>query len=282
MQHIHSYSLNVKIPFYKYQGTGNDFVIIDNRNLLLDRTTIDVPSICDRKFGVGADGLILIEDHETYDFEMIYFNADGTQSFCGNGSRCAVAFANKLGIINIETSFLSTDGEHTSAIANGLVQLQMHNVESVEIGENYFYLNTGSPHYVLFVEDVAKVKLIDVAHSIRYNNRFKDNGVNVNFVEIDTENDCLKVRTYERGVEDETLSCGTGVTAVALANHIRNSNAKGSFTQNIITPGGKLKVQFDANGNNIFQQIKLIGPATEVFQGEIALSFLMPSLKEIR
>lgn len=271
----------VNIPFYKYQGTGNDFVIIDNRALLVDKAKLDVVSVCDRKFGVGADGIILIENHEQYDFEMIYFNADGTKSFCGNGSRCAVAFANKLEIISTETTFLSTDGEHNSILSNGLIQLQMHDVNAVEIGENYFHLNTGSPHYVIFVDDVAKVNLIDLAQAIRYNERFKLKGVNVNFVEIDAENNYLKVRTYERGVEDETLSCGTGVTAVALAYHIKSKNFSGNFIQKIVTPGGILHVQFEAIENNSFKQIKLIGPATEVFIGEIPLSFIMPNQKEI-
>jgi diaminopimelate epimerase len=271
----------VNIPFYKYQGTGNDFVIIDNRTLLVDKEKIDVASVCDRKFGIGADGLILIQNHDDYDFEMIYFNADGTKSFCGNGSRCAVAFANKLKIISSDTAFLSTDGEHCSSLLNGLIQLQMHDVNDVEIGENYFHLNTGSPHYVVFVEDVAKVNIIELAHSVRYNARFKLKGVNVNFVEIDSENNCLKVRTYERGVEDETLSCGTGVTAVALAFHIKAKSIAGSFIQNIITPGGNLQVQFEAAENNSFKHIKLIGPATEVFNGEIPLSLIMPAPKEI-
>lgn len=271
----------MNIPFYKYQGTGNDFVIIDNRALLLDQNKIDVARVCDRKFGIGADGLILIQNHDQYDFEMIYFNADGSKSFCGNGSRCAVAFANKLGIISTDTSFLSTDGEHSSTFFNGSVQLQMHDVNQVEIGENYFHLNTGSPHYVIFVEDVAKANIVQLAHSIRYNERFKLKGVNVNFVEIDSENEYLKVRTYERGVEDETLSCGTGVTAVALAYHLKSKNIAGSFLQKIVTPGGKLHVQFDVIENNAFSHIKLIGPATEVFNGEIPLSFIMPSTKEI-
>ena len=273
-------NLTVNIPFFKYQGTGNDFVIIDNRTLFLDKNIIDVASICDRKFGIGADGLILIQNHKDYDFEMIYFNADGTQSFCGNGSRCAVSFANKLNIINSETSFLSTDGEHKSNISNGLSQLQRHDVDNIEIGENYYHLNTGSPHYVVFVDDVAKIDIIKIAHSIRYNDRFKDQGVNVNFVEIDNENDYLKVRTYERGVEDETLSCGTGVTAVALAYHVKSKNKPGSFIQKIVTPGGTLHVQFEASQNNSFKEIKLIGPATEVFKGEIPSSYVMPSRKE--
>jgi diaminopimelate epimerase len=267
----------VNIPFYKYQGTGNDFVIIDNRSLLLDKDNLDIASLCDRKFGIGADGLILIQNHNQYDFEMIYFNADGTKSFCANGSRCAVAFAKKLAIISSDTSFLSTDGEHSSTFINGLIQLQMHDVNEVEIGENYFHLNTGSPHYIVFVDDVAKANIIDLAYAIRYNERFKLKGVNVNFVEIDSENNYLKVRTYERGVEDETLSCGTGVTAAALAYHLKLKSISGSFIQKIVTPGGTLHVQFEANKNNTFSQIKLIGPAIEVFKGEIPLSFIMPS-----
>lgn len=255
----------MKIPFYKYQGTGNDFVMIDNRTNVFDKTNLKmVQQLCDRRFGVGADGLILIENIEDLDFNMIYFNADGTQSFCGNGSRCAVAFAKFLGIIEKQAFFLSTDGEHEAWInAEGEVSLKMHDVEDVEVGDDYYFINTGSPHYI--VESTA-VKAIDVKNdgaAIRYNDRFKAEGTNVNFVSYkDNE---LDIRTYERGVEDETLSCGTGVTAAALSLAHRNKIEAGKIKVN--TVGGELQVGFRTKDKS-FVDIWLIGPAKQVFKGE--------------
>lgn len=269
----------MNIPFYKYQGTGNDFVMIDNRSNLLKADMIHVSNICDRRFGVGADGLILIEHHDKLDFNMIYFNSDGSRSFCGNGSRCAVSFAKKLGIIQHETHFLSTDGEHFARFEQDWIHLQMHNISQVEKGENFYILNTGSPHYIQFIDDVATFDVVSEAKRIRYNNRFSQNGINVNFVEI--EGEVLKVRTYERGVENETLSCGTGVTAVALAHHLRISGGKGEFLQKISTPGGNLSVRFEYDGIAEFNHIFLAGPAEEVFQGNIHSTVFYSQFAEI-
>ena len=269
----------MNLQFYKYQGTGNDFVIIDNRSKLLNADMMDVSPICDRRFGVGADGLILIEHHDELDFNMIYFNSDGSRSFCGNGSRCAVSFAKKLGIIQEETRFLSTDGEHFARFEQDWIHLQMHNVSQVEMGEHFYILNTGSPHYIQFIDDVATFDVVDEAKKIRYNDRFSKAGINVNFVEA--EGEVLKVRTYERGVENETLSCGTGVTAVALAHHLRVSGKKGEFLQKISTPGGKLSVRFQYDGIAEFNHIFLAGPAEEVFQGNIPSTLFYPQSAEI-
>jgi len=258
----------MQIQFYKYQGTGNDFVMIDNRNNVFDKSNIKaVQQLCDRRFGVGADGLILIENLEDLDFNMIYFNADGTQSFCGNGSRCAVAFAKHLGIIEKQAMFLSTDGEHEAWINDaGEVSLKMHDVENIEKGEGYYFINTGSPHYIVQVDDVATINVKEEGAAIRYNDRFKAEGTNVNFVKF-TDNE-LSIRTYERGVEDETLSCGTGVTAAALSLVDKNKLTSGVIYVNAV--GGNLKVGFKRNGN-VFSDIWLIGPATFVFKGNIEI-----------
>lgn len=258
----------MSLVFYKYQGTGNDFVMIDNRNNVFDKTNLNlVKQLCDRKFGVGADGLILIENIEGLDFNMIYFNADGSQSFCGNGSRCAVAFAKYLGIIDKQAMFLSTDGEHEAWINDvGEVSLKMNDVESIEKGADYYYINTGSPHYIVNVGDVNDVDVKEQGAAIRYNKRFKEEGTNVNFVHFNDNS--LAIRTYERGVEDETLSCGTGVTAAALSLADSKELAAGVIQVN--ASGGKLKVGFKRTENE-FKDIWLIGPAKFVYKGDIEL-----------
>ena len=257
------------MSFYKYQGTGNDFVMIDNRNDVFDKSNIDqIQHICDRRFGIGADGLILIEDLADMDFNMIYYNADGSQSFCGNGSRCAVAFAKQLGIINKQAMFLSTDGEHEAWINdNGEVSLKMHDVEKIEKGDGYYYINTGSPHYIIPVNDVNIIDVKTKGAAIRFNNRFKTEGTNVNFVKY--ADNSLDIRTYERGVEDETLSCGTGVTAAALSLADKQNTEAGKIEVNAV--GGKLQVAFKRS-DKTFKDIWLIGPAKFVYHGEIEIN----------
>lgn len=256
------------IEFYKYQGTGNDFVMIDNRLEKIARTDLDfVRKWCDRKFGIGADGLILIENHPDHDFEMIYFNSDGSMSFCGNGSRCAVRFASFLGIIEKNAQFLAIDGVHQAHIdENNWVHLKMGNVSAIESIGDDLYLDTGSPHYIRFVPSVMELNILSEAQEIRYNDRFSKVGTNVNFVEIRQES--LLIRTYERGVEGETLSCGTGATAVALgyadSTHMQNGNHRIALE----TMGGDLAIAFHKTGNQ-FNDIRLIGPAEQVFKGEI-------------
>jgi diaminopimelate epimerase len=258
----------MEITFYKYQGTGNDFVMIDNRQNVFDKTNLAlVQRLCDRRFGVGADGLILIEDLPDLDFNMIYFNADGSQSFCGNGSRCAVSFAKFLGIIEKQAFFLSTDGEHEAWINNdGEVSLKMHDVEEVEIGKDYYYINTGSPHYIVSATDVNEVDVKTEGAAIRYNDRFKEEGTNVNFVNYKEGE--IDIRTYERGVEDETLSCGTGVTAAALSLAKKNNLDAGKIKVN--AAGGELSVGFRTKDGK-FVDIWLIGPAKQVYKGTIEI-----------
>ncbi|MHC2990513.1 diaminopimelate epimerase [Pontibacter sp. HJ8] len=255
------------LSFYKYQGTGNDFVMIDNRKLTFPADDEQlVKSLCNRRTGIGADGLILLQDHPDYDFEMVYFNADGRLgSMCGNGARCTVRFAKQLGVIEDVAYFLAADGEHQANIERNQIQLKMGDVTSVEqIGEDY-YLNTGSPHYVRFVDEVQELDVYAEGRAVRYNGRFKAEGTNVNFVERLSDND-IYVRTYERGVEDETLSCGTGVTACALVAGLEGAQSPVS----VKTPGGNLQVTFERHGAG-FRYIYLIGPAKLVFSGTMPI-----------
>lgn len=260
----------MKISFYKYQGTGNDFVMIDNRQDKFPKNdTKLVKFLCDRKFGIGADGLILLEkpERDGDDFKMVYFNSDGNQSsMCGNGGRCLVAFAAFLGIIEKSAVFTAIDGPHKAKIEDGLVSLQMQDVKEIFENESGFYLDTGSPHHIIFSEEIETLDVKTRGAEIRYNDTYKPRGgTNVNFVKNAGENR-LKVRTYERGVEDETLSCGTGVTAVALAAHKAGMASSNEVTLEV--PGGELKVSFSRN-NSSYIDIWLTGPALQVFKGEI-------------
>lgn len=254
------------IPFNKYQGTGNDFIIIDNRNGLFNPAdAILINKLCDRRFGIGADGLILISLHTKYDFEMKYFNSDGNEgSMCGNGGRCTADFALKAGIAGNKQKFYAFDGPHEAEIKNGIVRLQMCDVKSFNKIKGNYFINTGSPHYVCFVKNVKESDVFNEGKKLRYSDDFKPGGTNVNFVELIDNG--IFVRTYERGVEDETLSCGTGVTASAIASVL-----SGHFDTNIInvrTPGGDLSVEFKIL-KDIVTDIRLSGPATFVFKGEI-------------
>jgi len=258
----------MKLNFQKYQATGNDFVIVDNRKTAVSLTKEQIEQICHRKFGVGADGLMLIEPHSTLNFTLQYYNSDGSQSLCGNGSRAAVHFAAKLGLVNGMTSFEAYDGPHDAELLNtGIIRLRMNDVSRVDILDNGdYFINTGSPHYVRFVTNIHDYPVVDEGRKIRYSDAFKPGGTNVNFVELLPDN-TLYVRTYERGVEDETLSCGTGVTACALA-----SVAKGyTAPVKIKTLGGDLSVEFNSGQPGTFQEIFLVGPAKMVFEGELEL-----------
>ncbi|RXK62218.1 diaminopimelate epimerase [Lacibacter luteus] len=257
------------IPFYKYQGTGNDFVIIDNRNgNFTQLSTVEIAFLCDRRFGIGADGLMLLQLKDGYDFEMVYYNADGNEgSMCGNGGRCLVAFAKHLGVIDKNAEFLATDGFHEAKVLdNGWIELKMKDVNNIEKSPEYSILNTGSPHYIKWENDIAKTAVFDEGKRIRYSPPFFQEGINVNFVQL--LNDTLNVRTYERGVENETLSCGTGVTAAAIA---ASNDSIGFQERKILTPGGELKVKFEKKSESSFENIWLCGPAKLVFAGTITL-----------
>ncbi len=252
------------IEFYKYQGTGNDFVIIDDRdNTFPVEDNEIVAVICERRMGVGADGLILLRNHNKYDFEMIYFNSDGNQSsMCGNGGRCIVAFAAILGIIDDEAEFIAIDGVHKAKLTKEGVFLQMRDVKSIERRLSGLFLNTGSPHYVQMVDAFTSCNVDREGREIRNSADFSKDGVNVNFV---LDADPLEVRTYERGVESETLSCGTGVVAAVIAMHYSNI-----ITDSIIdvkTKGGVLSVDFE-EFNGFYRNIWLSGDVSMVYAGE--------------
>ena len=260
----------MKLNFYKYQGTGNDFIMVDNRTSVLSKNdTKLIRRLCDRKFGIGADGLILLENSENSqdDFKMVYFNADGNESsMCGNGGRCLVAFAKYLGIISDRAAFTAIDGFHEAVIEDEKVGLKMMDVEGVsEIGTALF-LNTGSPHHVIFSEEVDQINVKQEGAAVRYSPEYEaKGGTNVNF-SSSLDESTLKVRTYERGVEDETLSCGTGVTAVAIAAY--HSGRISSNKVELKTPGGELSVRFTPKGDT-YSDVWLTGPAQQVFKGEI-------------
>jgi diaminopimelate epimerase len=255
-----------QITFFKYQGTGNDFVITTD---LQDVTTVQIQNLCDRKYGIGADGLIKMKKGGNADFEMMYYNADGSQSFCGNGSRCAVMHAKFLGWIDSECTFMANDGEHLARIEDDTVHLKMHDVDMVLVEDEGYMLNTGSPHYIAYTEELEELDLITAAHAIRYNERFAETGINVNYLEA--KNGILYIRTYERGVEDETLSCGTGVTAAAIAHYLEQDSSQKRFSQKVQTQGGPLTVSFEKK-NKSFENIYLSGPAVMVYEGKIAIS----------
>ena len=259
----------MKVHFFKYQGTGNDFIMIDNRsNTFPKNSTKLIHKLCDRRFGIGADGLILLEPSEKYDFTMIYFNADGNEgSMCGNGGRCIVAFANHLGIIEKESTFEAVDGLHYALIENGIVSLQMSDIKTIESFKNHYFLNTGSPHHIQFNDKVTNLNVKKLGKKIRYGAPYFKEGTNVNFAE-QLSNNSFKVRTYERGVEDETLACGTGVTAVAIAAH--KSNKTNANSINIEVLGGHLEVTFQQEGD-LYKNIFLKGSAQFVYKGNIEI-----------
>ena len=257
------------LKFYKYQGTGNDFILIDNRfNSFNKKNNTLIAKLCNRKFGVGADGLILLENSKKYDFKMLYFNADGKEStMCGNGGRCIVAFAKQLKIIKNNTTFEAIDGLHSANIKGSLVELQMMDVDFILEAENHVFLNTGSPHHINFESKIDEIDVKTIGKKIRYGKPYNEEGVNVNFVEQIGLN-TFKVRTYERGVEDETLSCGTGVTAVAIAAFQTNQTT--STLVKLHTLGGILEISFQKEGV-LYKNVFLKGDATFVFKGKINL-----------
>ena len=257
----------MQLKFYKYHGTGNDFVIFDNRQAIFPKNdTKLIAFLCDRRFGIGGDGLMLLEKHDTYDFTMVYYNADGsTSTMCGNGGRCLVAFAKKLGIIEQEAHFEASDGYHYAKIEKDLIALQMIDVTQIELHDGYDFVYTGSPHHIQLVDNLETIDVKTQGAQIRYSNLYGETGSNVNFVKQDKINS-FKVRTYERGVEDETLSCGTGVTAVAIAMYETGKTNSNQIQLHV--PGGELKVSFE-KVDQIYKNVFLTGPAAFVFEGLI-------------
>ena len=262
--------------FWKYQGAGNDFILLDQRERqwIVRADTARIRRLCDRHFGIGADGLILLQNRPGFDFEMVYFNADGRESsMCGNGGRCIAAFAKHLGLIFGHGRFWAIDGEHEARLAHTLpsgeewVELKMQNVQHVEKQGDAFVLNTGSPHFVRFVDGLDNVDMVREGRAVRYAEPFQAEGINVNLVCAEPSG--LSIRTYERGVEDETLACGTGVTAAAIAHFLRAGGPPGPAEVSVRARGGGLAVRFTARPDGTFTDIWLCGPAQQVFAGEI-------------
>ncbi|MFD2145146.1 diaminopimelate epimerase [Mucilaginibacter antarcticus] len=261
----------MKLHFYKYQGAGNDFILVDNRQKIVNHHNAQLlAQLCDRRFGIGGDGIMFLQAKEGYDFEMVYYNADGQpSSMCGNGGRCIVAFARFLGVTGQETEFLAVDGPHHAKISEtgDWVSLQMIDVDTIHKDADAYVLNTGSPHYVAFADNLQDKNVFADGHAIRNNDTYRANGINVNFVEPHREG--YFVRTFERGVEDETYACGTGVTAVALAM-AKHYNKTGSIETPIKVLGGDLNIRFNYDGN-AFTDIFLEGPAKLVFEGDLEI-----------
>jgi len=259
----------MNIPFFKYQGTGNDFILIDNRNGAYSKLSQEeIERICDRRFSIGADGLMMLNHKDGYDFEMKYFNSDGKAgSMCGNGGRCIVRFAYDLGIHKESYHFLASDGQHEAEIETGsnIINLKMKDVRGYKEENDHFIVDTGSPHYVKFVKDVMDVDVVKEGIEIRFSDLYAKDGINVNFVESKADDEII-VRTYERGVEDETFSCGTGVTASALVCH---HNEVGYNDVTVETKGGKLVVKYDRSYDNQYTNIWLCGPAEKSFEGKV-------------
>ncbi|MEO8762276.1 MAG: diaminopimelate epimerase [Bacteroidia bacterium] len=258
------------LHFYKYQGCGNDFILLDNRNNAINLTPPQIKNMCDRHFGIGADGLMLLENIDGFDFKMVYYNSDGNQSsMCGNGGRCITAFANKLNIIKNKAHFLAIDGEHLSEIKKEIISLKMNDVKTIETHNDYYFLNTGSPHVVKWVENINDYNVFEEGKKIRYSEPFNSKGgTNVNFIQ--KKNDDLQIRTYERGVENETLACGTGVTAAALVDAFINNTSANNC--HVISLGGNLSVSYKKHADNSFTDIWLKGPAEFVFEGDYIVS----------
>lgn len=256
------------IPFFKYNGTGNDFIMIDNRQQIFDATNTKlINKLCTRHFGIGADGLILLENENGFDFKMVYFNSDGNQStMCGNGGRCIIRFAHDLNIIGNHTSFIAIDGPHLGKVLDTHISLQMQDVSQINVNKHRCELDTGSPHFVAFKEQLPGSEFVQEAGNIRRNEPYSKEGINVNFATV--KNDSISMRTFERGVENETLACGTGATAVALAA-FHTGKVK---IQNIPVKvmGGNLSVSFEKNQSG-YSNIWLTGPADFVFEGKIEI-----------
>jgi diaminopimelate epimerase len=257
------------MDFFKYQGTGNDFILIDDREETFPASNQAlIEQLCHRRFGIGADGLILLQNDPDYDFRMVYFNADGAEgSMCGNGGRCIVRFAHDLGLFESETRFRAVDGEHIAVVTEDSVSLKMSTVSGIEEHNRLTFLNTGSPHVVIFVDDLESLDVVAEGRAIRYSDAFQPKGTNVNYAQV-LDDKTVFVRTYERGVEDETYSCGTGVTAVALVAHQQLEMADPIFIKTI---GGDLRVSFNRRADGSFDDIYLIGPAKRVFAGTITV-----------
>ncbi|PKR80146.1 diaminopimelate epimerase [Brumimicrobium salinarum] len=259
----------MKVTFTKYHGTGNDFIMIDCTNQNdFKLNSQAIKDMCHRRFGIGSDGLILIKNSKEFDFEMDYYNADGSQSFCGNGARCAVHFARQLNLFKKDATFKAIDGKHEATIHAGEISIKMADVSKIDHNEGVYIINTGSPHYIEFKEQIEDQDIFTFGKKIRYSAPYKKTGINVNLAQVIDQN-TIQMLTYERGVEKETYSCGTGATAVALAFADKQKLEKIDIQLGV--KGGNLRVKASRDNLGVFHSIYLIGPATPVYQGQIQL-----------
>ncbi len=259
----------MKLHFYKYHGTGNDFILIDNRDLQMGNLKAkQIKYLCDRNFGIGADGLMLLNKHKEFDFEMDYYNSDGSGgTMCGNGGRCIVAFAKKLGVIQDKTQFVASDGLHEAFInESGEVRLKMIDVEKIEQKQDHYFIDTGSPHHIVFDDKIAELNVFEQGKTIRYSQEYNKEGTNVNFVQVKDEG--IEIRTYERGVENETLACGTGAVASAISYYDKYKPDSQNIRVKVL--GGELQVSF-VESENKYSDVFLTGPAKFVFEGQIEI-----------
>jgi len=259
----------MEVTFYKYHGAGNDFILFDNRSGTFQLDSEAIARLCDRRFGIGADGLMTLNSSSSHDFHLNYYNADGSLgSLCGNGSRCGVALAFRLQMIKEKTSFTAADGEHSAEIdpTTQQVALSMGDVYEINPHKDYIFIDTGSPHHIRWVKDLNQVDVAQEGKRLRYEVH-GTSGANVNFVEQKSEN-TFAIRTYERGVEAETLACGTGAVAAAIAMHYSHKTTAYSIEMQAL--GGLLKIDFTPI-NSGYTQIVLTGPAQFVFKGNLEL-----------
>lgn len=248
------------LKFSKYQGAGNDFIIVNDDMKLTEN---EIRFMCDRHFGIGSDGLMFVGKSENGKLSVRFHNPDASMSFCGNGSRCAMAFAvHNLGCSGDEMIFEGFDGEHKANYRDGYAHIEMHITSEVEKVDDFYFVNTGAPHAVYQVGNLEELKLKEVAFNARNHSKFQPIGTNVNFYS-ENEDGSLAIRTFEKGVEDETLACGTGITACVLVHHSQNLDK--AFEQVVHAKGGQTSVVKNATG------IWLGGPALHVFEGRIEL-----------
>jgi diaminopimelate epimerase len=252
--------------FSKYHGTGNDFIILDGRNQKFDlKNAAFIKQMCHRRYGIGADGVMVLQSDKNYDFKMVYFNSDGFEgTMCGNGGRCICSFALSLGIINNKTTFIASDGIHEAILEKEIIHLKMNNVSKITPFDDGLLIDTGSPHFIQITNNPHDVDTEKMGKEIRHQQRFAPKGANINFVSV-SEN-TIQIATFERGVESETLSCGTGSVASAIAFTYNKPN--GNYTYNIHAKGGKLSVSLEKEGM-LYHNIWLSGPTVKVFDGII-------------
>jgi diaminopimelate epimerase len=258
----------MNLSFAKYHGTGNDFILIDNRAGQIKLSASEIARLCHRRFGIGSDGLLLLNSHPTLDFQMINYNSDGREcSMCGNGARTLVQFAADLGLKKDHYRFLAVDGEHEATLKKNQIELKMQNVQGLKETPLGVAVETGSPHLVVTTKNIENLNLLEAGRALRYAEAFAPAGINANFTEW--KDDTLWIRTYERGVEDETLSCGTGAIAAAIVASLDKTPIGNSREVKLRTQGGRLTVCFRRTGKEQFEDIWLIGEATRVYQGKI-------------